>query len=208
MPRWFDITRPIHPGMSIYPGNPDVVFEKTTEARAGKSGLTRLSLGSHTGTHIDALAHIRAGAAGIEIYDWETLVGKAQVVEVIAPETITAADLPPTQEKRVLLKTRNSNQPETFDPTFVALAEDAARELKRRGVRLVGIDGPSIKKRGVQDNVHAILLEAGIVILEGLTLKEVPAGVFELLCLPLKIHGIDGVPVRAVLRDGVSESET
>ena len=206
--RYIDITRPIHPGMAVYPGNPVAIFEQVAAAGPDTSALTKLMLGSHTGTHIDAPSHIAAGAAGTAAYPLEQLIGPAQVIHVEARSrkqeaggsVITAQDLPTTTVPRVLIKTANSNgDPNTFDPDFVALDESAAEELVRRNVTLVGLDALSIKKKGVKDRVHAILLDAGVVILEGLWLIDVAAGEYELLCLPLKID-LDGAPVRAVLK--------
>ena len=197
-----DITRPIHPGMAIYPNNPAVTFDRVQAATNGASTLTHLSLGSHTGTHIDAPSHITEGALGVDTYSLDTLVGVCEVVDVSSVDSvITAADIPVTKEQRLLFKTKNSlGNVDTFDPTFVALDDSAAEELLRRGVTLVGIDGPSIKKKGVKDNVHRLLLEAGVVIVESLWLPEVVAGRYELVCLPLAVVGVDGAPVRAVVR--------
>lgn len=196
-----DITKPIHPGMAIYPNNPAVCFEQISQATAISSALTKITLGSHTGTHIDAPSHITDGATGVEAYSLEKFVGQAQVIDLAGVEAvITSTDLPVTQAARVLIRTRNSQgNIDVFDPGFVALDESAARELVRRGVGLVGIDAPSIKKKGVKDETHEILLEAGVVIVEGLWMPDVKAGMYELLCLPLAVN-LDGVPVRAVLR--------
>lgn len=197
-----DITRPIHPEMAIYPGNPLVTFTQVAVAdeSAGVSGLTEVCLGSHTGTHMDAPGHIRFGEPGARVYDLEQLCGAVEVVEVGAESVIGVVDLPTTTMERVLFKTRNSEgDMNMFNEKFVALDESAAAELVARGVRLVGIDGLSIKKKGVKDKVHAILLDAGVAIVEGLWLAEVEVGPYELLCLPLKVD-LDGAPVRAVLR--------
>lgn len=198
-----DISRPIHPGMAIYPGNPPVIFECVQEATLGASALTRLSLGSHTGTHIDAPSHIQTGAAGVETYALEAMIGPCQVIDLShILSTIQGGDVPAADTKRMIIKTKNSEgEINVFDPNFVALDESAARELISRRIQLVGIDGPSIKKKGAQDHVHELLLNAGIVIVEGLWLKDVPAGDYELLCLPLAFTGIDGAPARAILRN-------
>lgn len=196
-----DITRPIHSGMAIYPDNPTVRIETLRDAQGGKSALSEIALGSHTGTHIDAMLHILPGGTGPEAYGLDQLIGRAQVVEFPdATSTISAQDLLATSCERLLIKTRNSNTDvDVFDSEFVALDESAAKELVRRGIRLVGIDGPSIKKKGVSDRVHEILLQANVAIIEGLYLKEVKSGTYTLICLPLPISHIDGVPVRAVL---------
>lgn len=196
-----DISRPIHPSMVVYPGNPGVAFESYQKTSADKNALTNITLGSHTGAHIDAPAHIHEGAAGSDSYPLDVLVGLAEVVDVPAGEVITAMDLPATSQERVLIKTVNSlKNINTFDPSFVALDESAAAELVRRGVKLVGVDALSIKKKGVKDRTHAILLDAGVVVVEGLWFADVPTGQYELMCLPLPLVGLDGAPVRAVLR--------
>ncbi len=199
-----DISRPIHNDMAIYPGNPNVAITQERPASEGVSGLSALSLGSHTGTHIDTLLHIDPNGSGSEAYALEQFIGEAQVVVIEDHVTsISGTDIPPTSAKRVLLKTNNANTDiDEFDPNFTALTEDGAQELIRRGVVLVGIDGPSIKKKGVSDRVHELLLRNSIIIIEGLWLKDVQSGMFTLLCLPLPVFGIDGVPVRAVLDSG------
>ncbi len=186
--------------MAIYPGNPEVKFEQVAPASSSSSALTKITLGSHTGTHIDAPSHIELGGAGAGRYTLEGMNGPAEVIQILtAQRVIGAADLPSTKQPRVLIKTTNSDgNVDVFDPDFVALAEDAAEELVKRNISLVGIDAPSIKKKGVKDKVHEIFLNAGIVILEGLWLVDVHAGQYELLCLPLPVD-LDGAPVRSVL---------
>lgn len=196
-----DISRPIHPQVAIYPNNPGVELVQVQPANLQHSGLTRISLGSHTGTHIDGLSHIDATGFGIESFSLEQYIGKVQVVEIPADvSVITSAHIPDSTATRIIFKTANSFFPiNEFRPDFVALDESAAEELVRRNIVLVGIDALSIKKKGVKDRVHEILLQNNIVILEGLYLPEVPSGIYKLLCLPLSISGIDGVPARAVL---------
>jgi arylformamidase len=196
-----DITRAIHPGMAIYPHNPGVMFTQTQQASAGKNALTRIELGSHTGTHIDAPSHIHEGAPGAFAYTLGELCGPCEVIDVSRLDSaIGAADIPSTAAARLLFKTRNSSEnPDRFSDDFVALDDSAAEELVRRGVQLVGLDALSIRERGVQNRVHETLIDGGVVILEGLWLAGVDAGHYELLCLPLKVD-LDGAPVRAVLR--------
>ncbi|HSX24991.1 MAG TPA: cyclase family protein [Candidatus Andersenbacteria bacterium] len=198
---FIDISRPIHPDMAIYPNNPGVSMEPVQTASADQSGLTTITLGSHTGTHIDALSHIKANGSGIEQFDLNQFIGPVDVVEIPNDTSvITAQDIPETTSPKIIFKTKNSERPiNEFDPDFVAIDETAAQELVRRNIVLVGIDALSIKKKGVHDRVHAILLEANIVILEGLYMADVDAGKYNLICLPLSIAGIDGVPARAVL---------
>lgn len=197
-----DITRTVHPGMVIYPNNPGVAFERTQEAGEGKNALTRMTLGTHTGTHIDAPRHVDVNGKGAaSAFSLDQLCGPAEVLDISqADSVILAKDLPETHAERVLLKTKNSTgDPEVFDPDFVALDESAATEVVKRGIKLIGLDALSIKKKGVRDKTHNILLDAGVIILEGVWLADAPLGSYELLCLPLKVD-LDGAPVRAVLR--------
>lgn len=196
-----DISRPIHEAMAIYPGNPEVHIHAIRKADVGVSALSEIAFGSHTGTHIDTLLHIDAQGSGAEVYSLDQYIGDAEVVEIDSTiESISAKDLPVTTSERVLLRTKNSQGDiDTFDPGFVALTEDGAEELIRRGVRLVGIDGPSIKKKGVSDRVHELFLTNTIVVVEGLWLKDVDPGRYTLMCLPLSIPHVDGLPVRVVL---------
>jgi arylformamidase len=199
--KMIDITRVIHPSMAIYPNNPGVAFEQTQQAGAVKNALSRLELGSHTGTHIDAPAHIHSGGPGALAYSLEQLCGPCEVVDVSNLATvITSGDIPDTRAKRILFKTRNSaGDPDVFADDFVALDDSAAQELVQRGVKLVGLDALSIRQRGTKNRVHETLIDGGVVILEGAWLAEAAAGQYELLCLPLKVD-LDGAPVRAVLR--------
>lgn len=197
-----DITRPITPGMTAYPGNPEVNFRVIQDAGEHTSGLTELSLGSHTGTHIDAPSHIALGAKGVDVYPVEQMIGSCKVVDLRgAKSVITGNDIPVDCGERTLFVTRNSESTlDMFDANFVALDESAAIALVKQGVRLVGIDALSIKKKGVRDNVHNIFIQSGVVILEGLWMPDVEAGDYELICLPMPLVGVDGAPVRAVLR--------
>lgn len=197
----FDITRPVRPGMVIYPNNPEVQFEQVQRAGEGKNALTRLVLGSHTGTHIDAPSHIHDGAPGAGTYPLSQLLGPVEVVDVSHLEhVITAADIPVTTAPRVLFKTRNSAMLiDEWDDDFVALDDSAAEECVRRDLILVGLDALSIRKRGTVNQVHELLIDHNVVVLEGVWLADVPSGQYELLCLPLKVD-LDGAPVRVVLR--------
>ncbi len=196
-----DISRPIHARMAIYPNNPGVKLETIQSADAEHSGLTQITLGSHTGTHIDAISHIAPGGAGVEAFHLEQYIGSVDVVEIPANlSVISAYHIPPLTSSRVIFKTANSTHPiDEFRDDFVALDESAAEELVRRNVVLVGIDALSIKKKGVRDRVHEIFLKANIAILEGLYMPDCTPGQYHLICLPLSITGIDGVPARAVL---------
>ncbi|MEO6077779.1 MAG: cyclase family protein [Candidatus Andersenbacteria bacterium] len=196
-----DISRPIRSNMVVYPNNPGVRITRVQEAGENQNALSEITLGSHTGTHIDAPCHIHPGDTGIERFALDTFMGPVIVVE-IAPDVqvIKKADIPDKDFTRIIFKTSNSSKNiDEFHDGFVALDDSAASELVARGVVLVGLDALSIKKRGVKDNVHQILLDAKIIIVEGLWLAEVVPGTYNLACLPLNIPHIDGVPARAVL---------
>jgi arylformamidase len=200
MSKIIDITRPIHSNMAIYPGNPPVSLKQAVKAGEATSALTEISMGSHAGTHIDAPSHITEGASGTMSYALDYMIGSAQVVAINDVSVISATDIPSTQTERLIIKTSNSDgDSNVFDPDFVALDESAAEELVKRNIKVVGIDGPSIKKKSVRDRVHTILLDAGAVIIEGLWLAAVSPGEYELLCLPLPVD-LDGAPARVVLR--------
>ena len=171
-----DVTAPIRAGMPVYPGDPPVRMALAESIAGGDAyNVTRLDFGLHTGTHVDAPVHAIDGGAGIEAIPLDALVGPAEVVDF--PGALPDAP-------RLLLRAGGA----TLGP---ADAEALTRAL------LVGIDGPTI---GGED-VHRTLLAAGVVVLEGLDLRIVEPGRYELLCLPLLVEGADGAPARVVLRD-------
>jgi arylformamidase len=197
-----DITVPIREGMVTYPGDPTVHLERASSiAGGGVVNLSRLDFGLHSGTHVDAPIHFIDGAAGIETVPLDNLIGPAAVVDATAVagmldrpalEELELPDVP-----RLLFKTRNSQlwASDTFSEDFVHLTGDGAELLVERGVRLVGIDYLSIG----DEAAHHALLAAGVVPVEGLDLREADPGLYELLCLPIKVVGSDGAPARVVL---------
>ena len=202
-----DISLPIREGMIVYEGDPDISVRPALSLERGDpANVSTLRLGSHTGTHMDAPRHFIDGAASIDALALDTLIGPALVAEVDAERLIEPAHLarlPIDRHTRVIFKTRNSSlwDRSSFAREYVALSLEAAKLLIERGVKLIGIDYLSIEAFGaVGHPVHKALLGAGIVILEGLDLRRVPPGPYELYCLPLRIAGGDGSPCRAVLR--------
>ena len=197
-----DISVPVRPGMHVWPGDPAVRLERhATIADGADANVSKLELGVHTGTHVDAPLHFIDGAPGTESLALEVLVGQATVVDAMNAQQpldeaeLTTLGLP--EADRVLLKTSNSSLwalPQ-FTSDFVALNGSGARYLIDRGVRLIGIDYLSIG----DVEAHQELLGAGIVALEGLDLREVEPGSYELVCLPLRLEGSDGAPARAIL---------
>jgi arylformamidase len=202
---WIDVTVPIHPGMVVYDGDPPVeVTAALSLDRGDPANVSRLALGSHTGTHVDAPAHFVRGGAGVDRLPPEILLGPARVL-ACPPGPLAAATVARStgRGERLILKTGNSalwRRP-AFTPDYQALTLDAARALVGAGVGLVGIDYLSIEPFDAPGHpVHRCLLEAGVVVLEGLDLSGVEAGSYELCCLPLRIRDGDGAPARALLR--------
>jgi arylformamidase len=205
---WLDISVPVEPGMPTFEGDPEVRLELVLSLAAGDvCDLTRLDLGAHSGTHLDAPCHFLAGGASSEAIPLEALLGPVWVVDATSQQgSIVAADLDrleiPAGESRLLFKTSNSDlwRKPGFQPGFIALDQSAAVALARRGAALVGVDYLSVAPFGNPGPTHRALLGAGIVVLEGLDLGAVAAGPYELLCLPIRLVGSDGVPARALVR--------
>jgi arylformamidase len=205
---WLDISVPIEAGMPTFEGDPEVRLELVRSLAAGDvCDLTRLDLGAHSGTHLDAPSHFLAGGASSETIALEALLGPVWVVDASSQQgPIRAADLDrfgiPAGESRLLFKTSNSDLwgKSGFQPSFIGLDESAAVALARRRTVLVGVDYLSVAPFGNPAPTHRTLLAAGVAILEGLDLGAVGAGPYELLCLPIRLVGSDGVPARALLR--------
>ena len=206
----YDVTVPIRSGMPIYEGDPPVKIEAASALAQGDSAnVSFLHLGAHTGTHVDAPAHFIEGANTIDKLPLKVLIGPARVIRVpdelteISSAFLESCDL--DQVERILFHTRNSKSwdDEGFRKDFTHLLPEAAEMLVNRGVKLVGTDYLSIEKfHSGHHRTHIALLSHGVVIVEGLNLSGVPAGDYELICLPLKIaEGAgDGAPARVVLR--------
>lgn len=197
----YDITRPFREGMLIYPG--DIVPRMIREDK-GDYLVTRLSLGSHSGTHIDAPAHYLRGAATIDQIPLEQLIGPARVIDVTGGSgMITAEEIAGKAPgiQTILLKTPFSGM-QTFSPDYRSLSPDAAAVLAGEGVRCIGIDTPSIEQYGGDGSVHRLLLGEGMVIVELLDLGSVPEGDYYMVALPLPLHDGDGSPARVVLLSG------
>lgn len=190
--------------MTTWPGENWVNTEPMTDFDAKGVRVSRLTLGSHTGTHIDAPRHFLRDGTGVDKIDPDKLIGPCSVIEVTPDGAgISKVNLQNLRfEKRVLFKTRNSEhlQDAAFYDDYVFLTEDAADHLIEHGVVLVGIDYLSIEKRGAKGHpVHTKLLEKGVVIIEGVNLSGVEAGTYSIAALPLRIEGLDGSPARVFL---------
>src|SRR5207249_5254128 len=205
----YDVTVPIRSGMPIYEGDPPVKIEAASSLASGDSAnVSFLHFGAHTGTHVDAPAHFIEGAAKIDSLSLDILIGPVRVIHVaedrteIDSEFLSSCDL--ENVERIIFRTRNSGfWLSGFRKDFTHLLPEAAEMLVEQGVKLVGTDYLSIEKfHSGHHRTHIALLARGVVIVEGLNLSGVPAGDYELICLPLKIaEGAgDGAPARVVLR--------
>lgn len=198
---------PISSGMMVYKNKPEkrpvITVTRTVEQGAKEASIT---IDSHTGTHIDAPAHMIANSAGMEAYPLKHFMGPCRVIDFTkVDERITAADIDqhiPSKGEWILLKTKNSFDA-TFNPHFVYLDATGARSLAKAGIMGVGIDALGIEREQPGHETHTTILYKGIIILEGLRLADVKPGRYHLIALPLSIPGIDGAPCRAVLVEDI-----
>ncbi len=205
-----DITLTITPELPVWPGDPPVRLSQPAHLERGDlCTITRLDISAHTGTHLDAPAHFIPGGATVERLDLDALIGPALVVDARGQGDLTAEVLQglaiPPGVQRLLLRTDNSalwqRGEAPFAEDFVAIAPSGAAWLVERGVRLVGIDYLSVAPFDDPAPTHQILLRAGVIAVEGLDLRAIEPGAYQLICLPIKIGGADGAPCRAVLVD-------
>ena len=202
-----DVSVPLRDGMLHWPDNPEIRVTRAQDmARGEAANVSRLSLGAHTGTHVDAPIHFIPGAEGVDALPLESTVGVARVVAIQDPRSIRVEELrraDPRPGERLLFKTANSSRDwarSAFRPDFVYLSLEGARLLVERRVRAVGIDYLSIGSPDEGAPTHHALLGAGIVIIEGLDLSAIEPGTYDLVCLPLRLEHGDGAPARALLR--------
>jgi arylformamidase len=204
---WIDVSVPLHTGMVHWPGDPPVQIERTSDmARGDRATISKISMGAHTGTHMDAPVHFLRGERGIDAMPLDATNGPARVIRIrdaalIKPEELELHGMQPGE--RILFKTSNSERcwkTDRFVEDFVSISKDAAELLAERRIRTVGVDYLSVG--GLQNGVeiHQSLLRAGIWIIEGLNLSSAAPGNYELVCLPLRVEGGDGAPARAMLR--------
>lgn len=208
----YDVSVALSSSTPTYPGDPTIEISQFLSLAAGDAAnVSLIHFGAHSGTHVDAPAHFLAEGKPVESLSLDTLIGEVEVVEVPAwINTIGAEFITENYDARVprlLFKTRNSSfwddNDAGFRADYTSLDPSGARELVKMGVKLVGIDYLSIEKFGSESfETHHTLLSQGVVIVEGLDLRRVSAGSYELICLPLRLAGGtgDGAPARVVLR--------
>jgi arylformamidase len=205
---WIDISVPLHNGMVNWPGDaPFHRLETLKIANGDPCNLSQFCTSAHIGTHMDAPRHFLAGGHGMESMPIEATIGPARVIAIQDPDLISVKELEPhhlSAGDRVLFKTKNSDhlwKTNDFQEQFVHIPQDTAAYLAELKVRTVGVDYLSVGGYETDSaETHQALLGAGIWLIEGLNLKHVDPGEYELVCLPLKLAGSDGAPARAVLR--------
>lgn len=206
--RWIDVSVGLRDGMAHWPSNPPVSIKRVQDmGHGGHSNVSEMSMGTHTGTHVDAPVHFLEGRPGVDRVPPEATNGPARVIAITNPSVIDVPELErhrPARGERLLFRTRNSARcwkQDRFVEDFVYLSTEAGAYLAKKGVLTVGVDYLSVggyKKNGGE--IHPLLLKAGIWIIEGLDLSRARPGNYELVCLPLKIVGGDGAPARAFLK--------
>jgi arylformamidase len=207
MSRIHDISAPVETQGLVYPGNPEIdIAPQQAISQGAGANVSRISFGSHTGTHVDAAKHFFDDGQTVDDIPLEKLIGPAILIAVDDSNlSVTAADLQKFDlgsHTRILIRTRNSSflHEREFHRDFTYLAPDGAEYLVSKGVELVGVDYLSIEQfHSGHHRTHRTLLEKKIVIVEGLSLRDVPVGEYEFICLPLRLAGLDGAPARAVL---------
>ena len=193
--RWIDVTIPVRSGMVHWPGDVSVKVEKNLDmAKGDRVTLSSLSMGAHTGTHMDAPMHFIKNGVSLDELPFEAAVGVARVIEIDDPVSIKVDALNPLRIRkgeRILFKTRNSATDwhrKEFIEDFVYISQDAARYLVDRGVQTVGIDYLSVGGFKVDGpETHLLLLGAGIWLIEGLDLSGIEPGRHQMICLSLRL---------------------
>jgi arylformamidase len=208
-PRLIDVSVLLTPDIATYPGNPQFEITPVHRLAAGDSANnSRLTMGTHTGTHVDAPKHFIDDRPGVDAMSLDLLIGRARVVDMPVRGGVTAKHLEDAglrEDIRVLLRTPNSklwnNTKEPFHEEYTHLTGEAAKFLVDQGVKVVGVDYLSVEKfHSPAHPAHHALLGANVIIIEGLNLSEAEPGVYEMYCLPLKVKGADGAPARVVLK--------
>jgi arylformamidase len=207
--RFVDISVSLRSDLPVWPNDPPVSIEPASRTASGDgANVTRLGIGTHTGTHVDAEWHFMDDGRTLEALTPDRLIGPCYVADLTsARDHLTPADLEaaniPEDTSRVLLKTTNSElwetSPSRFDESYLGISPDGASWLVEKGFDLIGIDYHSVEPFGADGTTHRIILGAGRIILETVNLGQVSAGHYQLYCLPLRIDGYDGAPCRAVL---------
>lgn len=198
-----DISRPIHPGVPVWPGDTPFSYELVARIADGDSvNVGKFTTTTHLGTHLDAPWHYVDDGGKLESVPLEVLIGPCRVVDARGQGPLTVEFLKTIQlAERTLFYSGQPNCWETFPLEFMHVLPEAAQYMAAQGVRLYGTDAPSVDPLTSKDlPAHKAFAQAGVYIVEGLALEGVAPGEYELICLPLRLEGTDAAPVRAVLR--------
>lgn len=208
---WIDVTATLDPATTpVYEGDAPMKFDFLRDMRKGDNlTLSVYSMGAHSGTHVDAPMHFIADGAPVDRVELDRMMGAARVIEI--PDSVQAIDAAELNRHhwsgatRVLFRTRSSHRgwmdSTGFHRDFAYIAADAAQLLADSGVVLVGVDYISAEEFGAPPRTHQILLGRGIPIVEGMYLRGVRAGDYDLIVLPIKVRGHEGAPARAIMRE-------
>lgn len=212
MKTYYDISVAIHSDLPVWQGDPPVVIRSAASIERGDiANVSRLEMGAHTGTHVDAPVHFVPGRKGVDQLTLDILMGPAYVADLsYVVHEIHAGDFEraniPENTRRLLCKTSNSNlwskSPCTFEADFIGISLDGAQWLINHGIELVGVDYLGVERFDSVGNgapTHHVLLEKEMIIIEGLDLSAISTGSYTLICLPVKIKNSDGAPCRAIL---------
>lgn len=200
----YDITPALSPRLTVWPGDTPLSREVLCDMRRGDNiTLSTIHCSAHLGAHADAPSHYGCDGVAIHQRNIDFYLGPCQVVHVKVPRTtrVESSILPPIRAPRVLIATGTYPDPENFNPDFAALSPALVQTLHEQGVRLIGIDTPSVDLFDSKElPAHKMFLHCDMAILEGLVLRDVPDGIYELIALPMKLVDFDASPVRAILR--------
>lgn len=201
-----DISRKLGKNVPTWPGDTPFSFQiEWSKADSGSVNVGKVEMSTHTGTHVDAPFHFDDEGKRIYDLDLNLYVGRALVVDMRNKESVGASDFHGVdlqEVERVILRTDSWEDPSQFPERITYLRPDLASFLGEKGVRLIGVDVPSVDPLDSKElPAHHSLHENGIHILEAVNLHHVEPGVYELIALPLPLVEADGSPVRAVLRN-------
>lgn len=201
-----DVTRPIFTGMTVWPGDEDVIIERTSFISKGDAAnISRLHAGVHAGTHVDAPLHFLDNGESVEKIDINLFTGRVKIIDVQQFESIRYEHVKNVNREEadaVFFKTSSSMRTleEPFDTAFTALEYEAAVHLVKAGIKVIGTDALSIERYGSKEHeVHKLLLGNGVLIIEGLWLKDIAPEIYNYVCLPMLLKGSEGAPARVIL---------
>ncbi|MFJ8526644.1 arylformamidase [Bacillus sp. NPDC094106] len=202
---WIDISQPLNNEIATWPGDTPFSYEVSwSKEQSGSVNVGKLTMSIHTGTHIDAPFHFDNEGKKVLDLDVNVYVGPARIIDVSSMDSIGVAELEQFDlegVERLLLRTSSHGNVQEFPVTIPYLRADIAPFLSEKGIRLIGVDVPSVDPLDDKElAAHHQLFQHGIHILENVVLDHVQDGDYELIALPLALMDADGSPVRAVIR--------